>query len=303
MQQTFHEGKAFDLADLGEIAAKVKKKFNDGGVQIDGASELGRIIRAASVIGTEAAKPHDVSVDSRAYHDAHSLARLAQTIIPLGPEFLPKKRLRSLYDGDLNFWSSTQSLAKDTEWECLVAGLLAAGGLNTAFAEPPDIHFSGVGRSIGVACKKIYSLSNARKQISKGLKQIAKSSIPGILALSLDFLATRDEGAYSYYKQGDIAGAQRLAGQVLAHIADRLRINQTIEQAKILGTILYSHFYVQDKARPHLFMDVSAIRITHRGTSTEAKRIMDRVDGCLAAWMKMTLGEERVLRPGTQFDN
>lgn len=300
MEQTLHQGTAFDLADLGGIATRLKKKFNDGGVQIDGASELGRIIRAALNIGTEAAKPHDVSVDMRALHDAHSLARLAQTIIPLAPAFLPKKRLRCLYNGDLNFWSSTQSLAKDTEWECLVASLLAAGGLETAFVEPPDIQFSGVGRSIGVACKKIYSLSNARKQISNGLKQIVRSGVPGILALSLDHLATRDEGAYSYFKQGDVAGAQRLAGHVLADIAERLRINQTIERAKIIGTILYSHFYVQDKDRPHLFMDVSAIRITHRGTSSEAKRIMDRVDAGLVAWMKMAMGDGRVLRPGVR---
>lgn len=288
MQQTLHEGRAFNLADLGGIAARLKKKFNDGGVQIDGASELGRIIRAASVIGAEAAKPCDVSVDSRALHDAHSLARLAQTIIPLAPAFLPKKRLRCLYDGDLNFWSSTQSLAKDTEWECFVAALLLSGNLKASFVEPPDIQFSGAGRSIGVACKKIYSIANAKKQISKGLKQIEKSGIPGILALSLDHFATREEGAYSYFKEGDVDGAQRIAGQLLDEFAEHLKIIQAIEKGKLVGTILYSHFYVQDSARPHLFMDVSAIRITHRDSSSEARQIMDRVDACLAAWMQIT---------------
>lgn len=288
MQQTLRQSAAFDLANLGEIATRLERKFNEGGVQIHGASELGRILRAAIAIGKEAVKPHEVSVDSRTYLDAHSLARLAQTLLPLPAVALSKHRLRSLYDGDLNFWSSTQSLAKDTEWECFVAALLLTGNLKASFVEPPDIQFSGAGRSIGVACKKIYSITNAKKQISKGLKQIGKSGIPGILALSLDHIATREEGAYSYFKEGDVDGAQRIAGQLLDEFAEQLKINQTIEKGKLVGTILYSHFYVQDRARPHLFMDVSAIRITHRDSSSEARQIMDRVDACLATWMQIT---------------
>lgn len=295
MEQILRHGTAFDFADLRQIAVSVENKFLDGGVQIHPESELGRIIRAAKLVGTESAKPHDVSVDMRAYHDAHSLARLAQSIVPLETRLLPKRRLRSLYDGDLNFWSSIRSLAKDTEWECHVAAILRAGEAEVSFVEPPDLSFSAVGRSIGIACKKIYSVANAQKQISKGVKQIVKSGMPGILALSLDCFAVREEGAHSYVPDGDLSSAEAIASQVLADIERKFKINRMIENTKIYGTILYAQFYVQNRERPHLFMDVSAIRLTHRGASDEAKRVVDRLDSCLQAYMGNTHGPARII--------
>jgi len=78
-------------------------------------------------------------------------------------------------------------MAKDFAFELTIASHLAEASLRPILKEP-DVEFRLEDRIITVACKKIYSIRNMEKQVSRAREQIKKRGHPGIIALCLDAL-------------------------------------------------------------------------------------------------------------------
>jgi len=77
-------------------------------------------------------------------------------------------------------------LARNTQHELYVHGLLNAGGGRAWFQEPPDIRFDYDGEQIGAAAKRIWSPDQLRRRLGEGAGQIEAAGIRGIIALNVE---------------------------------------------------------------------------------------------------------------------
>ena len=76
----------------------------------------------------------------------------------------------------------SQHFARDIQFELYVHGTLSAGGLGPWFDERPDLRIKYGADPVGVAVKRIWSLDQAHKQLSRAATQIEESGLRGIIA-------------------------------------------------------------------------------------------------------------------------
>lgn len=99
-----------------------------------------------------------------------------------------KTYLQNLSKSTLNFHDTEQSHAKNILFELEVAGSLRKVFEDTYFNEP-DIVVPFMDGNVGIACKKIVSIKNLQKQLSKGVKQIQTNGFEfGLVAINIDNL-------------------------------------------------------------------------------------------------------------------
>lgn len=176
---------------LESLACALKKLFVLSDLKISPGSELDQTINGLLKLSSWWKAGH-TSPGPSIQELARGMCglRLASSALFLDP----KKHysiLRKLQKGSLLFWNNERSEAKDTEWEVNAWAHLSEANLAPLLAEP-DLQVTLKGVGFGLACKRLYSESNANKQISKGVKQIRHASIPGIVCLAIDSLVQPD---------------------------------------------------------------------------------------------------------------
>lgn len=116
------------------------------------------------------------------------LDKIAWAALPLAHDPSRAKHLADLRRGSLDPLIRDPSPAKDKLWELEVWQQFNQRGIPTTLEEPDVVATTPMG-PIAVACKRIYSLNNATKPISKGVSQIEDAGLPGILAISIEDVA------------------------------------------------------------------------------------------------------------------
>lgn len=113
--------------------------------------------------------------------------RVASAILGLGREPGARECLRRVASGTLDLSDRTTSHSKDALWEIELAYLFKRNRFKVEIAEP-DLVINVSGERYPVACKKIYSEKGVEAQMRKGVKQLTKFGVPGLVAFNIDDL-------------------------------------------------------------------------------------------------------------------
>ncbi|HEX8695231.1 MAG TPA: hypothetical protein VF746_22660 [Longimicrobium sp.] len=87
----------------------------------------------------------------------------------------------------------TNSLPRDTQFELFAAAFLTMGDVPVRYQEPPDLVFLYNQREVGLAVKRVKSLSQLPRRFKKGIEQLDRSGLNGFVAVNADVLI-RDIG-------------------------------------------------------------------------------------------------------------
>jgi hypothetical protein len=171
---------------MKERALEIASIFQRNGLAIHPTSGLGTLLASARRLSDDWLTGQLPSREDllRAMH----IDFLCPVVRRMGALSEPRDRLKRLLSGALDFFDRSHSNAKDAAWEYGVLDIFAASGIDAEHNELPDVVMRLGGRELGVACKCIYSLENLESTMSKAVKQLDRSGMEGIVALSLSEL-------------------------------------------------------------------------------------------------------------------
>jgi hypothetical protein len=265
------------------IVQAIRELFEWHGFPIKPTSTLARILNAAEELGSRADLPDSISVPHEQLFNAYCCARLANSVLLLDYRPQHRKYFSDLQNGDLNFWNSVRSKAKDTEWELFLWAHLNRTMPNSAELFEPDILLRLPFRTIGIACKKAYSLQSIFPQIEAGARQIRAAGIPGIVALSLDFLLSNELGAYAYIKANDIDYINKGIKQLFDGVWRQVGLKTSrkfLVPGRIIGVIFSVQSYSTLPGTAQGFAEICAARFqSDRQGPVECNDVMEFLHG------------------------
>jgi hypothetical protein len=127
-------------------------------------------------------KPKQLALVAEAQRTILSLSIVARSVKAPGPDLV--ERLSKALEGPL-LPAASGDIARDTEFELTVAGLMTMGGVGVGLGGPDAIAAYPDG-DVGLAAKRISSLAKVRRRISKGVKQLAKDGGRGFVVLNVE---------------------------------------------------------------------------------------------------------------------
>ncbi len=122
-----------------------------------------------------------------AFYALH-LQRVADAVLTLADVPDKKRYLRKLMSGEIDFFSRGPSQAKSFLWELELWSLLRERGAEAILEDPPDIVITLSGKTLGIACKKIFSENNVEKVLSEAVNQVKDCYDVGVVAINIDDL-------------------------------------------------------------------------------------------------------------------
>lgn len=182
-----HADVVWTYDEVADRARQTRDFFAEKQIPIHRQSALGVLLREAEALASEwAAGTNDGGID-RLIAAAHA-NRIAEAIGAVQSDANIDECLRRIAGNSVNLSDRAPSQGKDALWEIELLARLRRNGIDARFLDPPDIMIELDGAPYSIACKKIYSERGAEAQVSKGVKQLAASGHPGIIALNLDDL-------------------------------------------------------------------------------------------------------------------
>lgn len=182
-----HADMVWTYDEVAERARETRDFFQGKGIRIHRDSALGVLLREADALAHEwRAGTNDGGID-RLIAAAHA-NRIADAIDAIRSDTNVDECLRRIAGNSVNLSDRSPSQGKDALWEIELLARLRHHGVTANLLDPPDIVIDLDGVMYSVACKKIYSERGAEAQMSKGVKQVATSGQPGIIALNIDDL-------------------------------------------------------------------------------------------------------------------
>lgn len=170
-------------------AGSLLAAYETAGISLNDVSPLAKLIRDSLAIANDYLAGHvfdDRSTDV-ALIRGQLLNKIAMLVSRMPDQVELAQYLRRLKKGTVEPLERSRSEAKDALWELEVWGDLVDAGFDVEFREP-DIVLQIPTGPLAIACKRIYSAANAISSMSGGVKQIARSGLPGILAVNIDDL-------------------------------------------------------------------------------------------------------------------
>ncbi|MGO1003238.1 hypothetical protein [Lysobacter sp. CA196] len=172
-----------------ESALKLLALYDEAEVSLSSQCSLAQLIResialADSWIAGDAITDQQLEQIIRGQH----LNKIATVALPLAAISKKKQHLLDLKRGSLEPSDRKQSRAKDKLWELELWAALNDRGI-PAQLEEPDIIAQTPSGNIAIACKRIYSAQNAASSMSYGIKQLDRTGLTGVLAVTIEDLA------------------------------------------------------------------------------------------------------------------
>jgi hypothetical protein len=169
-------------------AQEIAALYVDAGLKLPPTCALARLIENAKILSDRwlMNEMEGLSI-VHAFHAMH-LQRIADATLSLARVPERERYLESLTAGELDFFHRGASPAKDTLWELELWSLLRERRSAADLKDPPDIVLALGAKTLGIACKKIYSEKNVEKVLSQAVAQVEGSHDVGIAALNLDEL-------------------------------------------------------------------------------------------------------------------
>jgi len=164
--------------DIHNQIIDIKKKFSDAGEVINKQSYLGKLLNNTLLNFNDTNSPYEV-------FDALSVDRIYSALLNLDNNN-SNDYLKHLLKGTLDFRDINPSHAKNILFELEVIGSIKKV-FTEAYLGEPDIVVPFKDGDVGIACKKVVSKKNLKKQLSQGVKQIQKNNFKfGIVAINID---------------------------------------------------------------------------------------------------------------------
>lgn len=164
--------------DIKRKVAFIRELFETEDFKIKESSFLNKLLTSIESISDtvteqEAIKSLDVN-------------RLYEALIIVESFENKKSILKRISKGKLDFNDDKDDDGKNILFELEIAVALKNHGLDVKFGEP-DLVVTIDDKLIGIACKKVYSIKNFQKLISKGVHQIKDNYFDyGIVAINID---------------------------------------------------------------------------------------------------------------------
>lgn len=163
----------------------LQKLYQDNNLQIKQNSFLYKLIEDVSILSNGWLCNDTSQATVLRVFSAIQLDRIATAALPLGVSNRARKYLVELLSGSLDLLNRDRSKAKDTLWELELWQLFTRMNMQVSLEEPDIVVFFN-GARIGISCKKIYSINNVEKVISKAVSQFEKEFDFGVIAINLD---------------------------------------------------------------------------------------------------------------------
>ncbi len=170
-----------------ELANSLLDLFRRNGVKLHPTCDIVRLASNAVALSDSLFCDPLATCSDMERFEVLQLRRIASAAMSLDGATVASKYLRDLRNGSLDLFERKQSKAKDTLWELELRELFRSWSMNVEFGEP-DLIVQFEDSRVGVSCKKIYSIENLEKVLSRAVKQIAVACDFGIVAMNLDDL-------------------------------------------------------------------------------------------------------------------
>ena len=171
--------------DAKAAAEALLDLYAQAGVSLNPLSSLGRMIEQA-ISNADLLESNQLDrLDNAALLRGQQLSRIARAALPLADVPDRKQHLLDLKRDALDPWDRSLSRGKNKLWELELWTLLNERGAPSELIEPDIVARTNSG-VIAIACKRIYSLDNARSSMAYGIKQLATKGETSLLAVCLD---------------------------------------------------------------------------------------------------------------------
>jgi len=170
-----------------ELALALIEQFRRNSVKLHSASDIMRLATKAIALSDALFCDPVATCTDLDRFEVLQLRRIASATVSISGSPRVSEYLRDLRNGSLDLLERKQSKAKDTLWELELQALLRGWGMSVELGEP-DLILCFASARVGVSCKKIYSVENVEKVLSRAVKQIAATCDFGIVAINLDDL-------------------------------------------------------------------------------------------------------------------
>jgi hypothetical protein len=169
-------------------AEEIEQLFANAAVTMSPGCGLANLIDNAKTLGERwLAKDMEHANMIHVFYALH-LQRVADAVLPLVDINDKERYLRKLLAGEVDFFKREISKAKDILWELELWSSLQERGASAILQDPPDIVLSFGSKTLGIACKKIYSEKNVEKVLSEAVGQVEDSYDVGVVAINIDDL-------------------------------------------------------------------------------------------------------------------
>lgn len=178
-----------DIATGGDT---VRALLADRKINLHPNSALSRLLKQATRLSKEW-QAGIRATDGRTLMHASNANRVIRAVTAAAEYPESFDCLKRIAGNDMDLSQRAVSQGKDALWEIELFAMLKARSISSRLAEPDIVADFGLGE-YSIACKKVYS-NEARaveSQIRAGVKQIARSGRPGIVAINVDDLVPAD---------------------------------------------------------------------------------------------------------------
>jgi hypothetical protein len=146
-----------------------------------------------------------------------------------------QRYLRALLSGAVLPAREANAYSRNLQHELFVGALFVWSGFPVRFEEP-DVLFEYQSRWFGIAAKRVMRAAGVRRRTHEGAKQLKKSGVLGVVALSLDrLLSTQDVLLLSTTPQGIWDFSERKLHELLARHTSDIRLIE--REAHVFGLL------------------------------------------------------------------
>jgi hypothetical protein len=278
-------------ADLHRRLSRVEEMLSSSGVTVHGASRFRIYRRTLEKLYSIDADATLSNQDRESLYDAllecnefvRSIPVLVEPPEVQGWSLIAAKALGGNASGGAE---KDFTPARDAQFELLVAAMLRRSGFLIRLAEP-DIHVELTnGSCIGIAAKRVKSLSKLASRISEGSKQIAKSQLHGLLAVHLSFF-TKTMTPKTNMPTAMDALRDEVRRFTLDHMGDFYR---RIDKRQTFGIMMFSTKLAQLVEQPQL-TTASSVYVTNLCDPSDKRLLLldsltEGLDGGSKTWFQ-----------------
>lgn len=228
--------------NLAEQAQHVLQAANSLGLNVSPSSRLGRMARLyAGPDGTPAFIATTEPGFAIAREGIRDMLQFAFILDEVGSsESMTRMLKRALGDAALPQEDVSHTPRRDTQCELYVAAICAKAGMNPRFEEP-DVQCRCADKDYGLAVKRLKSLKKFDDRFDKGIDQVKRSGIAGVIVIYLT-LAMNPQNLPITLALSDHEYGQMTMEDIRRYIESRfLRLAEEVRGPGVLGLILLVH--------------------------------------------------------------
>lgn len=171
--------------NLGSSVDAAQEALAGKGFSVNPASSLGTLFTEAKRIADQFKENPNTPFYPADVYTIVNAQRVVDSITSQIENPAAKTLIRAICSNDIELSNPEQSKAKDYLFELELFSQIYRAGSSVTLEEPDLVADFEFGK-YAIACKKINSLNNLEKQLSKGKKQLLPLDIPGVIAINVD---------------------------------------------------------------------------------------------------------------------